>query len=102
MNGAATAPKSFVATWAFSLFLGVLGIDRFYLGKIGTGVLKLITAGGFGLWALIDLIIVLAGGARDATGRTLDGYEQNKKLAWIVTLVVWVFGLGFTGFSTLG
>ena len=41
-----------------SIFLGSLGIDRFYLGKIGTGILKLITLGAFGIWWLIDLILI--------------------------------------------
>ena len=84
--------KSFVATWLFAWLLGYLAIDRFYLGKIGTGILKLITVGGFGLWYLIDLILVLAGGQHDKHGRDLAGYSQYKAIAWIVTLVVFVLG----------
>ncbi len=41
-----------------SLFLGGLGIDRMMLGDTGLGVLKLITCGGCGIWALIDLFWV--------------------------------------------
>ncbi|HWB36119.1 MAG TPA: NINE protein [Rugosimonospora sp.] len=85
--------KSFLATWLLSYFLGWLGVDRFYLGKIGTGVLKLITLGGCGIWWLIDLILVLAGSARDIQGRPLAGYDQHKRVAWIVTIVLWVLGI---------
>ncbi|GAB3124429.1 TM2 domain-containing protein [Glaciibacter psychrotolerans] len=85
--------KSFVVTWLLAMLLGSLGIDRFYLGKIGTGILKLITLGGFGIWTLIDLIIVLVGATRDKQGLPLAGYAANKKVAWIVTLVVWVLGI---------
>jgi hypothetical protein len=87
--------KSFVTTWLLAWLLGGLGVDRFYLGKIGTGVLKLITLGGLGVWYFIDLIIVLVGGTRDTLGRPLAGYEANKKTAWIVTVVLIVLG----GFS---
>ncbi|MBU4690779.1 TM2 domain-containing protein [Mycoplasma zalophi] len=44
-----------------SFFLGGLGIDRFMKGQIGLGVLKLITGGGFGIWWLIDLILIATG-----------------------------------------
>jgi hypothetical protein len=90
--------KSFVVTWLLSYFLGWLGVDRFYLGKIGTGVIKLLTLGGCGIWWLIDLILVLAGAARDSDGRRLAGYDQYKKLAWIITIVLWVLG-GISGAS---
>ncbi|WAL40630.1 Ltp family lipoprotein [Brevibacterium sp. BRM-1] len=89
----AAPAKSFVATWLLSLFLGSLGIDRFYLGKIGTGVLKLITGGGFGIWSLIDLIMTLCGAQRDKLGRPLEGYQRSRKMAWIVTIVLWLLGI---------
>ena len=53
--------KSKVVALSLSIFLGELGIDRFYLGYIGTGILKLITCGGFGIWWLIDLIMIATG-----------------------------------------
>ncbi|GAA3890604.1 hypothetical protein GCM10022381_35660 [Leifsonia kafniensis] len=84
--------KSFVATWLLAMLLGGFGIDRFYLGKIGTGILKLITLGGFGIWVLIDLIMVLAGATRDKQGLPLSGYAANKKVAIIVTIVLYVLG----------
>ncbi len=41
-----------------SIFVGWLGIDRFMMGKVGTGILKLITFGGLGIWWFIDLILI--------------------------------------------
>lgn len=64
----ALSPKSWLATLLLSIFLGEFGIDRFYLGKVGTGILKLLTLGGLGLWWLIDLIFVIAGAAKDKRG----------------------------------
>lgn len=80
-----TGPKSFVTTWLLAGLLGFLALDRFYLGKIGTALLKLVTFAGFGIWWLIDLILVLAGGQRDKQGFPLAGYEANKKAAWVIT-----------------
>ncbi|NKY41529.1 TM2 domain-containing protein [Cellulomonas septica] len=91
----AESGKSFVATWLLAWFLGVLGVDRFYLGKVGTGILKLVTCGGLGIWALVDIILTLAGVQRDKAGRSLAGYEQHKKLAWIITAIGFI--LGFAG-----
>jgi TM2 domain-containing membrane protein YozV len=52
-----------------ALFLGVFGAHRFYVGKIKTAVIPLLTIGGLGIWALIDLIVVLFGELTDATGK---------------------------------
>lgn len=82
---AAPPPRSFIATWMFAWLLGFLGVDRFYLGKVGTGILKLLTVGGLGIWWLIDLILTLAGVQRDAEGRLLPDFEEHKMIAWIIT-----------------
>jgi TM2 domain-containing membrane protein YozV len=66
-----TPQKDFMVTFLLSLVLGVLGADRFYLAKVGTGILKLITGGGFGIWYLIDLILILTGNMQDKFGKPL-------------------------------
>jgi hypothetical protein len=81
----APSPRSFIATWMFAWLLGFFGVDRFYLGKVGTGIVKLLTLGGLGIWWLIDLILTLAGVQRDKEGRLLPDFEQYRLIAWIIT-----------------
>ncbi|WP_157253281.1 TM2 domain-containing protein [Nonomuraea typhae] len=64
-------PKSWLVAVLLCFFLGVLGVHRFYVGKVGTGVLQLITLGGLGVWALIDFIMILVGAFKDKQGQPL-------------------------------
>lgn len=73
--------RHFLAVFFFSFMWGVFGVDRFYLGRYFTGFLKLITFGGFGLWAMIDLSLVMAGAMTDRNGNEMLEYKRYKKLA---------------------
>ena len=54
-------------------FLGGLGVHRFYVGKIGTGILTIVTiCGFFGIWPLIDFIMLLVGAFKDKEGRAVE------------------------------
>lgn len=64
--------KDWLLALLLSIFLGGLGIHRFYVGKIGTGILQLLTAGGCGIWALIDIILIASGKFTDANGNVLQ------------------------------
>lgn len=68
-SGMPVSPSSRLAATLLCFFVGVLGVHRFYVGKVGTGVLQLVTVGGLGIWTLIDLIVILVGGFRDKDGR---------------------------------
>ena len=69
--GSAASEKGFVPAILLCLFLGGLGVHRFYVGKIGTGILQLVTFGGLGIWALVDLIMIITGNFKDSEGLTI-------------------------------
>ena len=61
--------KSRLVALLFVVLLGFIGVHRFYVGKIGTGILMVLTLGGLGIWALIDLIFIAVGSFRDKDGK---------------------------------
>ncbi len=63
--------KDWLVTLLLSLFLGTLGIHRFYVGKTGTGILQLITLGGCGIWTLVDIIMIATGKFTDKDGNEI-------------------------------
>ena len=71
--------KEFLPTFLLCFIFGGLGIHRFYVGKIGTGVLMILTLGGLGLWIIIDLIMILIGSFRDIDGRIVKYNSGNKE-----------------------
>lgn len=66
------SPKLILPAALLCFFLGVFGAHRFYVGKVGTGILQLLTFGGFGIWAFIDFIMIVVGSFRDSEGHVID------------------------------
>jgi len=66
--------RSFLTALLLSIFLGGLGVDRFYLGYTGLGILKLLTLGGCGIWSLIDIILIATKTLKDVDGQELEGH----------------------------
>lgn len=62
------SPKSRTVALLLAIFLGVLGVHRFYLGKVGTGFLWLFTCGVSGIGWIVDIITIACGSARDCYG----------------------------------
>jgi hypothetical protein len=74
-DGRPISPKSRTAAALLSFFVGILGVHRFYVGKVGTGVLMILTFGGLGIWVLIDFVLILAGSFTDEEGRVVYSWS---------------------------
>lgn len=70
----AVSQKSRLVAFLLCWFLGYLGIHRFYVGKIGTGVLYIFTGGLFGIGIFVDWIVILVGSFKDETGAVLANW----------------------------
>lgn len=80
-----TRGKSWLTTFLLAWFLGGLGVDRFYTGRIGLGIGKLLTNGLCGLWSLVDILLLLFKRYRDADGNYL---QPVKRSHYIIALSV--------------
>ncbi|QNM93844.1 TM2 domain-containing protein [Mycoplasma sp. Pen4] len=64
--------KSRTVLTLLSFFFGALGVDRFYAGNVMLGIIKFLTFGGWGIWALVDFILAVAGKMKDGSGAVIS------------------------------
>ncbi len=70
--GGAGSGKTQLAAFLLCFFLGFLGVHRFYMGYVGIGIIQLLTLGGCGIWALIDLVMIITGDLKTKSGEDLE------------------------------
>jgi hypothetical protein len=76
MNPSTVSPKSRLVAFLIGAPFGVFGAHRFYVGKTGSGIGMIFTLGGFGIWWLVDMIMILSGEFRDA--------DHKRVVRWMV------------------
>jgi hypothetical protein len=70
--------KSRLAATLLALFTGLFGGHRFYVGKVGSGILQLCTLGGMGIWWMADIVLVASGEFRDVTGKRVLRWTDEE------------------------
>ena len=89
--------KSWLATVLLCHFLGTFGAHRFYTGRIVSGIFQLLTFGGFGIWTLIDLIMIVSGDFKDQYNRPLyHPPVRGGSRSWVTAAFLCMF-LGWLG-----
>ena len=71
MTTTSTTERRLLPLLLLWFFLGMFGAHRFYAGKIGTGILQLLTFGGLGIWWLVDMIFIVTSNFRDSDGQKI-------------------------------
>ncbi len=79
-------PRGWLSTTLLAIFFGVFGAHRFYTGYTLEGIVQLFTLGGFGIWLIIDLLLLLTGNYHDKHGRAIK--PANKRAFFIVLAVI--------------
>jgi TM2 domain-containing membrane protein YozV len=70
--------KLILPAFVLCLLFGMFGAHRFYVGKIGTGILMILTFGGLGIWSLIDLVVILCGEFTDRDGNKIRQWTGEQ------------------------
>jgi len=71
-NSISSSQQDWLVALLLCFFIGVIGAHRFYVGKIGTGLLMVFTLGGLGIWTFIDLILIIVGKFKNKDGEILS------------------------------
>jgi TM2 domain-containing membrane protein YozV len=71
VTSSSSTDKKILPAFLLCFFLGMFGAHRFYVGKIGTAILQIVTLGGLGIWVLIDFIMIIVGAFTDKQGHKL-------------------------------
>jgi hypothetical protein len=107
------SPKSGLTTFILCLFFGVFGIHRFYVGKVGTGILMLLTLGGLGFWLLYDIFSIVCRDFTDSKDRLVEIAQNPTAPKHVVMIVASIYiaifgsmavtvGLAVRGLATVG